>query len=112
MTRSELAVQYLQTFASRDVHKIRTLFSNDVVLRDWDQSATGIDAVMEANQGIFDAFSSIDVEIFHCHEGADAVAVEMKITLQNDQESIALLVTDIIGFDQNNLITFVRAYKG
>ena len=112
MNKSQLAKNYLRTFSSRDAVALRSLFAEDVTLRDWDQSADGIDAVIAANQGIFDAFSSITVDILHCHESEETVVVELRIQLTNEGESLSLLVTDIIGFDQDGMIIFVRAYKG
>jgi ketosteroid isomerase-like protein len=112
MNKSQLAKNYLRAFSRRDAVALRSLFSEDITLRDWDQSANGIDAVIAANQGIFDAFSSITVLILHCHESKKTVVVELRIELTNGGESLSLLVTDIIGFDQDGMVNFVRAYKG
>ena len=112
MNKSQLAKNYLRTFSRRDAVALRSLFAANITLRDWDQSADGIDAVIAANEGIFAEFSSITVDILHCHESEEAVVVELRIELTNEGESLSLLVTDIIGFDQDGMINFVRAYKG
>ena len=111
MNKAELAENYINAFASRDVGALRALFTEDVTLQDWDQSVSGIKAVLAANQVIFDAFSSIEVDIIHCHESKDTVALELEIRLVNKQQSLILIVADIIEFNFDGKIKSVRAYK-
>ena len=87
------AFEYFQTFSDKDSEGLRDMFSDDVILHDWDIIANGIDEVVQANQDIFDS----------------VVITELKIII-NEEET--LLVTDVIEFNESGKIKFVRAYKG
>ena len=112
MNTSKLSRKYLESFKNRDIEALSDFFSDNISLRDWDISATGKDAVLAANQKIFDSFSSIDLEITNLIPHEKQVSVEFNLHLSNDSEKIFILVTDIIEFDSQNKIKSVRAYKG
>ena len=48
------ALTYFKTFSNKDSEGLRSLFSENVYLRDWEILANGIDEVVEVNQNIFD----------------------------------------------------------
>ena len=48
------ALEYFTTFSEKDTEGLRSMFSDDVVLRDWEIMANGIDEVVDVNQNIFD----------------------------------------------------------
>jgi len=106
------ARNYLETFANRDIEALAGFFSESVVLRDWEVSVTGKEKVIEANKGIFDSFTSIDLDITNVVSSKNQVVVEFALNLHSVDELISLLVTDIIEYDAHGKIISVRAYKG
>ena len=46
------ALEYFTTFSEQDSKGLRSMFSDDVYLRDWKIIANGIDEVVDANQSI------------------------------------------------------------
>tara|TARA_R110002020_G_scaffold436207_4_gene646408 strand:- start:416 stop:742 length:327 start_codon:yes stop_codon:yes gene_type:complete len=101
--------EYFQTFSEQDSEGLRSMFSDDVMLHDWDIIANGIDEVVQANQDIFDSVDTIVAEPLKTYIDNNVVITELKIII-NEEET--LLVTDIIEFNEFGKIKFVRAYKG
>ena len=57
----------------------------------------------------FAAVQSIAIQVRHLHESADAVAGELKITLD---ATTKLFVVDVIAFNADGRIRSIRAYPG
>tara|TARA_B100000131_G_scaffold323119_1_gene379946 strand:+ start:8939 stop:9331 length:393 start_codon:yes stop_codon:yes gene_type:complete len=103
-----LAADYFLIFANKDLKSLASVLSDDVVLRDWEITATGKQEVLSANENIFNAFENIEVSIEKMYVCDMTVIAEITINL--DTETI--LVTDIIEFDSHQKIKSVTAYKG
>jgi|TARA_E500000318_G_C3393570_1_gene146930 uncharacterized protein YacL (UPF0231 family) len=106
---TDKALEYFTTFSEKDVEGLRSMFSDDIILRDWEIIANGIDEVVDANQNTFDSVGTIIITPIKLHESSNTIVGEIKITI-NDEENI--LVTDILEFDENKKIKEIRAYKG
>tara|TARA_Y100001963_G_scaffold4332_1_gene5683 strand:- start:5596 stop:5934 length:339 start_codon:yes stop_codon:yes gene_type:complete len=107
------SLEYFTTFSKKDSEGLRNMFADNVVLRDWDIFANGIDEVVQANQDIFDSVDTIVVTPirvwdFLSHED-NVVIAELEIVVNGEEK---LLVTDILEFDNEDKIKSVRAYKG
>ena len=107
------SLEYFTTFSKKDSEGLRNMFADNVVLRDWDIFANGIDEVVQANQDIFDSVDTIVVTPirvwdFLSHED-NVVIAELTIVVNGEEK---LLVTDILEFDNEDKIKSVRAYKG
>ena len=89
--------EYFQTFSEQDSEGLRRMFSDDVILHDWDIIANGIDEVVQANQDIFDSVDTIVAEPLKTYIDNNVVITELKIII-NEEET--LLVTDIIEFNE------------
>jgi hypothetical protein len=107
------SLEYFTTFSEKDIEGLKSMFSDDVVLRDWEISVEGIDEVLKANQNIFDSVDTIVVKPirvwdFLSHED-NVVVAELEIVVN---DVVTELVTDILEFDDNNKIKAIRAYRG
>ena len=69
----------------------------------------GIDEFIKATNNIFTAFSQISIKILHIHQTEHVLIFELKIILDN---TITLLVVDILEFTKDHKIKVIRAYKG
>lgn len=104
----QLATQYFETFSRKDVDGLADIFSDDVVVRDWEISASGKVGVLAANKNIFDRVDTIIVTPLALYEDGNTVAAEIEVLINND---LKLLVVDVITFEANK-ISGLRAYKG
>ena len=109
----DTALTYFKTFSNKDSEGLRSMFADNVYLRDWEILANGIDEVVAANQGIFDNVETIVVTPirvwdFLYHED-NVVVAELEIVINGEETE---LVTDILEFDNDNKIKAIRAYKG
>ena len=102
-------LSYFKAFSNRDIESITKLVSEDINLRDWDIEANGIDEFIKATNNIFTAFSQISIKILHIHQTEHVLIFELKIILDN---TITLLVVDILEFTKDHKIKVIRAYKG
>ena len=104
----QLAKNYFETFSRMDINALEALFSDDIVLRDWEQSAIGKVDVVTANQKLFHSVVSIQVDPVQIYQDENTVVAELIVTINSE---IRLLVTDVITFTGDK-ISSVRAYKG
>jgi steroid delta-isomerase len=109
MTLTNRALLYFHNFSTHNITGLANQFSEHVTLRDWDQAQVGKQQVLAANQRIWDSTESIVVTPLAVYEQGHTVAAELLITVNRTEH---IWVTDIIDFDDQGLITAVRAYKG
>jgi ketosteroid isomerase-like protein len=104
----QLATQYFEMFSNKDLDGLSEMFTEDVVLRDWERSASGKAGMLAANKAIFDSVDTITVTPTALYEENSTVVAEIEILVNNE---IKLLVVDVIKFEDNK-ISSVVAYKG
>ena len=109
MELKKIALDYFSTFSNKNIESLKGFFSNDIVLRDWDIEAKGIDEVIEANKKIFNNVDCISVEPINLYQEGNIIFGELTILI-NKSETI--YVVDIIEFNNENKIKRIFAYKG
>ena len=108
MTLKETATQYFETFSRKDLDSLAVMFTDDVVLRDWERSAEGKIDMLAANKAIFDAVDTITVTPLALYEDGNTITAEIEVLVNGDTK---LLVVDVITFIGDK-ISGLRAYKG
>ena len=109
MTLKETTLNYFKDFSNKDITALKKIFANDIVLRDWEIEAKGIDAVIKANENIFNNVISIMVEPQNLYQEENIVIGEIKIEINNSE---IIYVLDLIEFNEENKIKRIFAYKG
>ena len=99
---------YFQSFCKKDTASLEVLFSDSIVLTDWEVQVVGKDNILKFNQNFFNSVNDIRVDVDKIAVGLDTVIAEIKIIINN---SIIAQVVDVIEFDQDNKIKQIRAYK-
>lgn len=103
--------QYFETFSNKDLDGLAEMFSEDVILTDWEIYEVGKENVLNANKRIFDSVDNISVHPYCFYGGNNSYAVELTIEVTNENSLEELQVVDIITFDENGLIDCIKAYK-
>ena len=103
-----LVKNYFEIFSNKDIQGLENLFSDDVILQDWDILAKGKKQVLDANKNIFDSIDSISVTLNNLYLD-ELVAICLIEIIVNNEET--LKVIDIIKFNDENQIIEVSAYK-
>ena len=104
-----LASDYFNAWNSNDVEQLKPMLSEDVTLVDWDINEQGFDAVVAANQRIFDTVPGIRAEVLGmATTGNSTVFAQLRVHI-SETESID--VVDIITYNGIHL-TSIKAYKG
>ena len=103
-----LVKNYFEIFSNKDIQGLENLFSDDVILQDWDILAKGKKQVIDANKNIFDSVESISVTLNNLYLD-ELVAICLIEIIVNNEET--LKVIDIIKFNDENKIIEVSAYK-
>lgn len=107
-TQSQIALLYFQTFCKKDTASLEVLFSDNVILSDWEGNIVGKENVLKFNQNFFNSVNAIRIEIDRVAVGQDTVMAEIKVIID---DVIAGFVVDVLEFDQDNKIKHIRAYK-
>ncbi len=103
-----LVKTYFEIFSNKDIKGLKNLFSDDVILQDWDILAKGKKQVLEANQNIFDSVKSISVTLNNLYLDKLVATCLIEVFINNEE---TLKVIDIIKFNDENKIIEVSAYK-
>ena len=107
-TQSQIALLYFQSFCKKDVASLEVLFSDSIILTDWDVQILGKQNVLNFNQKFFNSVDHIRIDVDRVAVGLDTVIAEIKVIINN---SIVVAIVDVIEFDQDNKIKEIRAYK-
>ena len=105
----EIALSYFNIFSQKNIEGLRTLFDDNITLRDWDINQTGIENVLKANLSIFEQVKTIKVIPQTIITENNLLSAELKIIINNKDE---LKVVDIIEFNTNGKIISIKAFKG
>lgn len=96
-------------YAEKDLNGIESMFSENIILRDWKIRVSGKKRALEETKKNFEAANSIRIEVLSTYENENSVAAELKIYVDTSEE---LHVVDVITFDSNGQIESIRAYLG
>jgi len=107
-TQSQIVLMYFQSFCKKDTASLEVLFSDSIMLTDWDVQVIGKQNVLNFNQRFFNSVNDIRIDVDKVAVGLDTVITEIKVIINN---KIVAPVVDVIEFDQDNKIKEIRAYK-
>ncbi len=104
-----LCHSYLNSYADKDLTAIEAMFANDILLRDWKISVLGKEKALAETKKNFESANTIEIEILTTYENQNAVAAELKITVDDSE---VLYVVDVITFNATGQISAIKAYLG
>lgn len=110
ISKYELMRDYLTAFSDKNLNMLEFMFSDDVILHDWNILATGKEAVLAANKNIFDNVTNIVINVDNFSEDRsdnNLMFAQLEVIVDNE----IINVVDVIKFDKNNKITKISAYK-
>jgi ketosteroid isomerase-like protein len=107
-TQSQIVLMYFQSFCKKDTASLEVLFSDNILLTDWDVHVIGKQNVLNLNNRFFNSVDTIRIDVDRIAIGQDTVIAEIKVIIDN---KIIAPVVDVIEFDQDNKIKEIRAYK-
>lgn len=99
--------KYFDLFSNKKIEELSELFSDDIILKDWDINSSGKDNVLESIKNIFEKINSISISLNEYYEDNNNSICE--ITLDADNNKINIV--DIITFDETGKIQKINAYK-
>jgi len=110
MTRGIVTVhEYLDAFSNRDILRLSSLLSPDVMLRDWEQFEQGKANVVAATARIFDSCSIITLNLVNLVGNEIVVIAEIAVSFDNKK---SIHIVDVYEFDDDGNIASIRAFKG
>ena len=104
----DLVKTYFEIFSNKDITGLDNIFSDDIILQDWEILAKGKKQVLDANKNIFDSIESISVTLNDLYLDELVAICLIEIIINNEE---TLKVIDIIKFNDENKIIEVSAYK-
>lgn len=109
ISNKEISLSYLKKYADKDLSSIETMFSDDIVLRDWKIRVEGKENALKETRKNFENADTIEIEVLSTYENKNTVAAELKITVDTTEE---LYVVDVITLNKEGKISSIRAYLG
>tara|TARA_B110000037_G_C16863279_1_gene400941 strand:- start:172 stop:501 length:330 start_codon:yes stop_codon:yes gene_type:complete len=109
MNLIKLSEKYFNFFVNKNIDGLRLMFSDDIVLRDWEISRKGIEQVVSQNETILKNLSNFKLKILNISQAENIIYAEIEITLSNNE---IITVLDKIEFDQEYKIKKITAFKG
>jgi len=104
----KLTRRFLGLYAAKDINAISAMFSENIVLRDWNYEVEGKAASVVEFTKNFEEAGSLDISIKSIYLSGLSAAAEIVVTVNN----ISLSIVDVITFDEFGQITSVIAYRG
>lgn len=105
--------KYFEAWNNRDLSSLSEMFSDNIILKDWENVYNGKEKVLKANADIFNSFKNIELTVvneaskFDTNNDSYIHYCELSIMLDKD----IINVIDVIRV-KDNLITSIKAYKG
>lgn len=99
---------YFQYFKSKDIVSLSDLFSNNIILKDWNINVNGYKNVVNQNKLIFDSLGDFDLLVKKLSQVENIVFAEIEI-ITNKEVTIVL---DKLEFDSDGKIFKITAFKG
>jgi hypothetical protein len=110
MSKYELLRNYLLAFSEKDIDALESMFSDNIILHDWDILATGKQEVLTFNKHIFDSVGNIIINVDNFSEDrtdSNLLFAQLEVIIDNE----VINIVDVIKFDKNNKITKISAYR-
>lgn len=104
---SNIVNAYVLHWNERNIPELKKLFNSSVMLRDWEGSYHGVNAVIAANEAIFESYPKINIKIKQFYFGENKIAAELVIDLDG---KMALSVIDVIEIENSEIVK-ITAYK-
>lgn len=102
-------IAYLAAYSDKNLQKVSDMFASNIALRDWKISVVGKEAAISETAKNFRSADSLEIDVLNICESADAVAGELRITV--DQSEV-LYVVDVVTYNPDGKIQSIRAYLG
>jgi ketosteroid isomerase-like protein len=104
----KLTRRFLELYAAKDINAILDMFSEDIVLRDWNYEVAGKEAAIIEFTKNFDEAETLHISIKNIYLSELSGAAEIEVTVNG----LILGIVDVITFDEFGQITSVIAYRG
>lgn len=105
-------LEYFFLFSTKNLELVSDMFADNIHLHDWEHNTGNKEETVAVYKKIFDSVNTIAVTPFAMYSEGRTVIAELWITINTDLGNEQIFVTDVITFDENDLIKSVRAYKG
>jgi len=108
MKYKETVLQYFKTFSNKNILELEKMFSDDIVLIDWNFNSRGKDLVVKDFKTIFEGVDTIQVNPITFYSNSDySYAARIEITINGEEK---LEVIDTLKFNDQGLINYIEAY--
>jgi ketosteroid isomerase-like protein len=104
----KLTRRFIELYAAKDINAISDMFSEDIVLRDWNYEVVGKDAAIIEFTKNFDEAETLHISIKNIYLSELSGAAEIEVTVNG----LILGIVDVVTFDSADQITSVIAYRG
>lgn len=101
--------KFISAYQHKDIASIAEMFSQDVILRDWNSEVVGFEEAIVEYRKNFQAAESLSIEIKNLLVTGFIAAAELEIVVSGVE---TLRVVDVLSFGEDMKIRSIVAYKG
>tara|TARA_B110000483_G_scaffold242065_1_gene326698 strand:+ start:1315 stop:1650 length:336 start_codon:yes stop_codon:yes gene_type:complete len=107
----KITESYFHFFKTKNIEELKSLFSKDIILKDWEVEERGFLNVVKKNIEILNNLGNFDLSVneISADYEKNITFAEILIKLSDDEE---INVLDKISFDSNHKIKSITAFKG
>ena len=98
-TQSQIALMYFQSFCKKDTASLEVLFSDSIVLTDWEVQVVGKDNILKFNQNFFNSVKDIRIDA--------SLNLSNKVDLSQNLGHFK----DLIVFEKNKLKNWLNRHQ-
>ncbi len=109
LSNQEFCLLVLKKYEQKDIESFNELFADDVIIRDWKIRVEGKALALNEFRKNFDAVKNLNIDVLAMYENSNAVAAELKITLDAKE---VLYIVDVITLTKDQKIASIRSYIG
>ena len=107
-SNKDKCLKYFEFFSKKDIDGLESMFSDEIILKDWDIFESGKLNVLQVNIKVFSIVDSISINLINMYCDDQTVISEIEIVIDNVER---IFVVDIIRFNNSGQITSIFAYK-
>ena len=100
---------YFMLLRSKNINKLKEIFDQKIILKDWMVKINGKKKVISFNEKTFKNFDVIKVKVVETFVNPKKNSIACKIDINLDK--LKLNVVDIIYFNKKGYISKIEAYK-
>ena len=103
--------KYLAAFAAKDLDQLDEIYSDDITIRDWEDTISGKEQVLMANKHLFNITDHISIHIKDVAYNNKIIFVNVDLIAISGKDKVHLPVMYMVEINDKGKISYINAFK-